>query len=110
MKAIYKLHFDCGRQGELTGLFIAEKEKVEKLIESGIEVSFGEVLGKHSDVCGPIEESDITLVSDNTDLLIMFIMYNLETGYNPFEYESYSLEGYEGMLVEEIIDKLLENK
>lgn len=32
MKAAYKLHYDCGRMGELTGLFIAKKEDVDKLL------------------------------------------------------------------------------
>ena len=86
MKAVYKLHFDCGRNGELTGLFIAEKEDVDKLIESGEEVCFGEVLGKHSEVCGLIEESDITLISTEENVIKLIEEHGLENGFNPFDY------------------------
>jgi hypothetical protein len=86
MKAIYKLHFDCGRQGELTGIFVADKAKMNGLIQSGAEVYFGEVLGKHSDIAGPIEESDITMVSDDQDFVALFEKHDMATGYNPFDY------------------------
>lgn len=86
MKAVYKLHFDCGRMGELNGLFVADTEKVRELIESGEEVYFGEVLGKHSEVCGPIEESDISLVSTDENVIKVIEEHDLENGYNPFDY------------------------
>lgn len=86
MKAVYKLHFDCGRMGELTGLFIAEKESVDKLIESGEEIYFGEVLGKHSEVCGPIEENDVTLISTEENVIKIIEEHGLENGFNPFDY------------------------
>lgn len=86
MKAVYKLHYDCGRMGELTGLFIAEKEDVEKLIESGEEVYFGEVLGKHSEICGPIEECDLTLISTEENVIKLIEEHGLENGFNPFDY------------------------
>lgn len=86
MKAVYKLHFDCGRMGELTGLFIADTEAVNKLIESGEEVYFGEVLGKHSEVCGPIEQADITLVSTEESVIKAIEEHGLENGFNPFDY------------------------
>lgn len=87
MKAVYKLHFDCGRMGQLDGLFIAEKEKVKELIDSGREVYFGEVLGKHSEIMGPIEEpDDITLVSEDEEVIRVIEENNLENGFNPFDY------------------------
>lgn len=86
MKAVYKLHYDCGRMGELTGLFIAQKEDVDKLIESGEEVYFGEVLGKHSEVCGPIEENDVTLISAEENVIKLIEEHGLENGFNPFDY------------------------
>lgn len=86
MKAVYKLHYDCGRMGELTGLFIAEKEAVDKLIESGEEVYFGEVLGKHSDISGPIEKKDITLISTEENVIKLIEEHDLENGFNPFDY------------------------
>lgn len=86
MKAVYKLNFDCGRSGSLRGVFIEEKELVDALIESRIEVYFGEVLGKHSEVCGPIEENEITLVSDSSEVISIIEWHDLENGYNPFKY------------------------
>lgn len=76
MKAIYKLHYDCGRQGTLHGVFIEDTERVDKLIESGAEIYFGEVLGKHSEICGPLEPHDVTLVS--TDPATIKVVEDLE--------------------------------
>ena len=84
--AVYKLNIDCGRQGELKGLFIAKKNHVKLLIESKIQVYFGEVLGKHSEVYGSIEEKDITFVSDNEEVIDLIIEHDLENGFNPFNY------------------------
>ncbi len=111
-KAIYKFYFDCGRQGELEGVLISTKERVDKLIESKITVYFGEVLGKHSEVYGPIDEGDMTFISDNEEAVRVVEENNLTSGYNPFGYTSinFELDGEEDihdMTVHEIIDKLL---
>ena len=95
MKALYKFHYDCGRQGSLTGIFVADEDKVKKLIDSGQEIYFGEVLGKHSEVCGPIEEGDLTFVTNDEKVISIVEEFNLETGYNPFDYideETYNAE------------------
>lgn len=103
MKAVFKLHFDCGRSGELTGLFIAEKEQVEWLKQSKLEVYFGEVLGKHSEVFGPLDESDITLVSEDESVVKVIEDNDLENGFNPFHY---SLMGTEDLLGDKHEDDL----
>lgn len=87
MKAVYKFQFDCGRMGELTGLFIEEQENVDMLIKSGIEVYFGEVLGKHSEVYGPMEPQDIIFVSDSPEVVKVIEDYDLANGFNPFDYQ-----------------------
>lgn len=87
-KGIFKLTFDCGRSGELHGIFVAKKYDVKELVESGEEVYFGEVLGKHSEVYGPIEESEIELVTDDLHAIEIFEKYDLSSGYNPFDYLS----------------------
>lgn len=111
-KAIYKFHADCGRMGELEGVLISTKEKVEKLIESKIEVYFGEVLGKHSEIYGAIEKDDMTFVSDNEEAVRVVEEHNLTSGFNPFHYTSINFEldgeNLDDMDVDEIIDKLLE--
>lgn len=83
---IYKLDFDCGRQGSLEGIFVAYSEEVKQLIDSGVEVYFGEALGKHSEVCGSIEEREITFVTDNEEFVKMFVENDMQSGYNPFNY------------------------
>lgn len=111
-KGIYKLNFDCGRSGELTGIFVSTDKKVEKLIESGIQVYFGEVLGKHSDVCGPIEKNDIKLHTDDAEAVEAFEKYDFESGYNPFGYSNPKFEQEEDETnemetIDEVIDYLL---
>lgn len=91
MKGLYKMSIDCGRQGELNGIFIAEKEYVEYLITHNIEVHFGEVLGKHSDIAGILDSSDIKFITDKEDVIEVIEKYGLESGYDPF----YQTLGYE---------------
>lgn len=111
-KGIYKLHFDCGRSGELNGIFVDTDIRVAKLIESGINVYFGEVLGKHSEVFGPIEECDISLVTQDENAVKLFEENNLENGFNPFDESqdgSFEIDGQKTTpeIVGEIIDLLL---
>ena len=112
-KAVYKFHADCGRMGELEGVFISTKQKVDKLIESKIEVYFGEVLGKHSEIYGAIEKEDITFVSDNENVVKVIEENGLTSGFNPFWYEAINFklngEPTDGMEVDEIIDELIKN-
>jgi len=84
-EALYKLDFDCGRAGSLQGLFIADKEDVKILVEKELEVYFGEVLGKHSEVYGPVSSGEVEFVSDNPEVLKVIRDYKLEHGYNPFD-------------------------
>lgn len=76
--------FDCGRMGELEGVFVAEKEDVDYLVANDIEIYFGEVLGKHSEICGTLEESEIYMITDDEKVISIVKAYGLESGYNPF--------------------------
>lgn len=87
MKALYKLHFDCGRNGELYGLFVAEKDDMDELMDSGDKIYFGEVLGKHSEVMGPIEDCDVTFITSDEKVIAVVEHYKLEVGFNPFHYD-----------------------
>ena len=114
-KAIYKFSANCGRQGKLEGIFTATPAQVKKLIESEIKVYFGEVLGKHSEVCGAIEKKDITRITNNSEVVEAFEKNKLESGHNPFNYSSvnFEMEGFDSdelgdMTVGEIVDKLLQ--
>ena len=86
MNAIYKMTLDYGRMGSLSGIFTADKNKMQALIESGKEVYFGEVLGKHSEVFTAIKPQFIRLVSDDPEHVAMFDSLNMKTGHNPFDY------------------------
>lgn len=107
MKAIYKLNLDCGRNGNLTGVFIAEKEHVAVLLENKIEVYFGEVLGKHSEIFGALDKSNIEMASDDPRDVELVERLKLENGHDPFAYscmqsqaDEYGLEGYDNTVLD----------
>lgn len=87
MKKLYKFNWDCGRMGDVDGIFIADEKDVKKII--GKEIWFGEILGKHSDVGGIIEKDEITeLTSDQKFInkcVEIFGSLSL-SGYNPLDY------------------------
>ena len=66
-KVLYAFYWDAGRMGELEGLFISTKEEISKNI--GKKVYLGEVLGKHSEVYGTFDETDIGIVSEDQDFI-----------------------------------------
>jgi hypothetical protein len=86
MKAVYKMCFECGRSGELTGIFVEDTDLVDALIESGIEVYFGDALGKHSEISGPVTRGEVTIASTDLNAISVIEDLNFETGYNPFDY------------------------
>lgn len=89
--------FDCGRSGSLPGLVAVDgrgEALLNALVSSGTDVYFGEVLGKHSDVCGPIETRDFSILGVSCKLvcaLVDELGYDAEpwytiSGYNPLAY------------------------
>lgn len=86
MKALYRLKFDCGRQGCLEGVFVADTEDVKFLVENQVSVYFGEVLGKHSEIYGPVEQKEIELITTEANVIEVVEKYGLSTGDNPFGY------------------------
>ena len=61
MKKLYKFYWDCGRMGSLEGVFVAEETELKAAI--GKTIDFGEALGKHSEIDGPLLDKDITEIS-----------------------------------------------
>ena len=111
-KGIYRLNFNCGRSGELQGIFVDTDIRVNKAIECGVDVYFGEVLGKHSEVCGPIEQNDIELLTEDENAVSIFEKHELQTGFNPFNYQHSGFEQEEDDLTEietlgDVVDYLL---
>lgn len=87
MLKLYKFYWDCGRMGDVEGLFIADDEYVKAQI--GKTVYFGEILGKHSEVYGTLDEDDLQVLSDDKEFIEKIISIfgdNLPIGYNPLSY------------------------
>lgn len=88
MKALYRLEFNCGRQGDLYGIFVADKESVDILVTECISVNFGEALGKHSEVYGEVDASEVSMITDDKNVIETVDEYDLSTGFNPFDHYS----------------------
>lgn len=90
---LWKFYWDCGRQGNLDGLFVATEEEVKNLI--GKEIYFGEILGKHSEICGEIEKNDIEKVDLDSETVekVTALLGNTWSGYNPLNYLEDESEG-----------------
>ncbi len=117
MKALYKMEVDCGRQGSLKGIFIADDKDVEILVKHKLEVHFGEVLGKHSDVCGAIDEDEIIKITDEENVIEIFEKHHLDSGYDPFGYplswhdaEEYFPDDPDDRIVQEAVELLKEKE
>jgi hypothetical protein len=85
--ALYKFYWDCGRYGDVEGLFVADESEVASCI--GKEVYFGEILGKHSDVYASLEWKDLTLKSNDQEFILKLFEImgnNTISGYNPLEH------------------------
>lgn len=84
MKKLYKFKWDCGRQGDVEGVFVAEEEGVRDAI--GKDICFGEILGKHSDIVGTLEKRDIQILSEDCRFIEQFSKIVGKIGYNPLDY------------------------
>ena len=84
MKLLVKFYWDCGRAGSLDGVFVCEKEELESL--PGRSVYFGEVLGKHSEIYGELDEGDFEILTDDQDFIEKFAQLIGGSGFNPFDY------------------------
>lgn len=85
-KKLYKFYWDCGRMGEVDGLFVADSDDIEKAL--GKQVYFGEILGKHSEVYGDLEECDCKVITDDPQVIKIFEDYKISSGFNPLNYLS----------------------
>lgn len=89
---LWKFEWDCDRQGIVEGLFVATEDEIKKNL--GKYVSFGEILGKHSDVCGTLGEEDLKKIEVDPKVieqLIPHLGYSW-SGYNPLDYMEYEGE------------------
>lgn len=89
MKKLYKFYWNCGRMGDLEGLFVADEIDIEAAI--GSEIYFGDVLGKHSDIGDKLSRGDLKVKSEDQELidkLVELFGGNNISGYNPLDYIS----------------------
>jgi|6_EtaG_2_1085325.scaffolds.fasta_scaffold01408_11 hypothetical protein len=87
MKKLYKFHWDCGRHGDIHGLFVAEEEDVERAV--GEIVYFGEALGKHPEIRGELDWDDLEVLSDDQKKIewLVGLMGTTDiSGSNPLDY------------------------
>jgi hypothetical protein len=84
-KKLFSFYWDCGRMGSLEGLFAATQEEVDEVI--GEQIHFGEVLGKHSDICGELESEDLTIIDLDQEAIdkIVAVTGTTISGFNPIE-------------------------
>ena len=84
-KVVWKFYWDCRRMGEVEGVFIATDAEIKAAL--GKNVYFGEILGKHSEIQGVLEEKDLTRLTDDQEFISKAEQYGLSrSGYNPLEY------------------------
>lgn len=83
-RCIWKFYWDCGRNGDLSGVFVATQDEINNAI--GKRIYFGEVLGKHSEIYGFLEKDDVELLTNDQFFIDKVIEYGLLSGYNPLEY------------------------
>jgi hypothetical protein len=81
---IYRYKDRFHRRGKLEGLFLADDEDVAEIRDVQIVVS--EALGKHTEVELTLDETCLTLVSDDPAYVKMFSTLRLSSGMNPFDH------------------------
>lgn len=84
MRKLYKFYWYCGRMGRVEGLFLATEEELRKAY--GKRVYLGEILGKHSEIYGELGEDDVTLVTEDQNVISVLEANGGLIGYNPLEY------------------------
>jgi len=76
---------ECGRMGDLNGLFVCTEEEMQQAI--GKTVEWGEVLGKHSDIYHVLKPEHFTIKSNDQEFiskLVDLLGYSI-SGFNPID-------------------------
>lgn len=74
-KCLYRYTQSFGRMGALEGIFSATEEQVAKM--KGKELYLGEVLGKHSEVYGAINDETLELLTQDQEFIAQAEVYGL---------------------------------
>lgn len=83
---LWKFHWDCGRNGGVSGLFVASEEEIKSNLDK--DIYFGEILGKHSEIYGTLGEEDLTKMDLDSETVekVSKILGNTWSGRNPLNY------------------------
>lgn len=84
MITLYRFCWGPYRGGCVESIFAADDAIVKATI--GKELAFGEILGKHSEVMGTLEEGDLEVLSTDEAFITQFSSIVGSTGYNPLNY------------------------
>lgn len=90
MRGLYKYKEYYGVMGELYGLFFADSDEIEQAKNK--EIYMGEMLGKHSEIFATLDDTTLTLVTDDPDEVRKLEELGITGGCNPLLY----FEGEEG--------------
>ena len=88
-QVLVKFSWRIRRMGTVEGVFICTKQQIANAV--GKEVYFGEILGKHSEVYGTLDDGDIEILSDDPKVIevLLGVFPDGEiSGYNPLRYIS----------------------
>ncbi|TPG88130.1 hypothetical protein EEL32_10220 [Brevibacillus laterosporus] len=85
-KFLWNFYWDCGRNGDLEGLFVATDNEIQGLISK--RVYFGEVLGKHSEVYGTLEQGDFDKINLDSETVekVAEVLGVSWSGFDPRDY------------------------
>lgn len=84
MKKLYHFDFDT-YYSNTEGLFVADEADVAAAL--GQTIYLGEVEGKHSEVSGPLEHTDLNVVTDDPAFIAQFEqLFPKGFGINPLSY------------------------
>ena len=83
MNQLYKFYWDCGRNGEVKCVFVSTDEEIVENI--GKQVYFGEILGKHSEIFGTLDEKDLEKIDLDEETInkVSAILGSTWSGHNP---------------------------
>ena len=85
MQKLYRFNLDCGRMGELEGVFTASTSQIENI--SGKFIEFGEVLGKHSEIfIDKFDSSYLEVLSEDQEFVKKYSEIIGSAGFNPLDY------------------------
>jgi hypothetical protein len=83
---LWEFEWVFGRGGNVTGLFVASEEEIERNI--GKYVYFGEIRGKHSEVYGTLDREDLTKIDLDSETVekVTKILGTTWSGRNPLNH------------------------